>query len=176
MTAPSAVPGLGLIRVGRILGPHGLRGALRLRPDDPASNSIHSLERVFIAQDGKDREYRIEASSPLGRGATRLVLEGLNDAAAAEQLKGAIVMAAQSDLPPLQPNQFYYREAVGCEVVLSDGRSIGKVEEVFSTGANDVFVVRGEREVLVPVIADVVKSIDLQAHRITIEAVPGLLD
>ncbi len=165
-----------MLRLGCILGTHGLRGALRFRPDDPGSESIHSLERVFLAHNGGTSEYRVAGSSPLGHGTMRLILEGVGDASAAEELKGAIVMAARRDLPPLEQHQFYYYQAIGCEVVLRDGRSIGKVEEVFSTGANDVLVVRGEREVLVPVIADVVKSIDLEARRITIEAVPGLLD
>ncbi len=164
------------MRLGRLGGPHGLRGAVRFRPDDPGSQSIHNLDRVFIDNNGDTSEYRVAGFSPLSHGSVRLLLEGVDDANAAEELKGAIVMAARDDLPPLEEHQFYYHQAIGCEVVLRDGRSIGKVEEVFATGANDVFVVRGEREVLVPVIADVVKSIDLEAHRITIDAVPGLLD
>lgn len=131
---------------------------------------------MFIEREGQRSEYPVAGSSPLGHGTIRLILEGVSDIDAAEALKGAIVMAAEEDLPPLEEREFYYRQAIGCEVVLSDGRSIGKVEEVFSTGANDVFVVRGDREILVPAIADVVKSIDLDARRITIEAVPGLLD
>lgn len=166
----------GFVRLGRIAGAHGLRGALRFRPDDPRSESIRILDRVFIEREGAVSEYPIAGLSPLGHGASRLILEGVDDVNAAEALKGATVMAAEEDLPPLAEHEFYYHQAIGCEVLLPDGRSIGKIEEVFSTGANDVFVVRGEREILVPVIADVVKSIDLGAHRVTIEPVPGLLD
>lgn len=165
-----------LIRLGRVVGVHGLRGAVRFRPDDPRSGSIAILSRLFIEKEGKVSAYRIAGSSPLGHGTMRLILEGVDDVSAAEELKGATVMAAEDDLPPLEQHEFYYSQAIGCDVLLPDGTSIGKVEEVFSTGANDVFVVRGEREVLVPVIADVVKSIDLDAHRIMIEPVPGLLD
>jgi 16S rRNA processing protein RimM len=86
-------------------------------------------------------------------------------------------MLANEDLPPAKPGEFYYYEAIGCSVFLLDGRSIGKIEEVFSNGAHDVWVVRdGEREVLVPVIENVVKAMDLAARRVTIEPVPGLLD
>lgn len=131
---------------------------------------------MFIEREGQRSQFQVAGSSQLGHGTIRLILEGVSDIDAAEALKGAIVMAAEDDLPALEEHEFYYHQAIGCEVVLSDGRSIGKVEEVFATGANDVFVVRGEREVLVPSIADVVKSIDLEARRITIEAVPGLLD
>ena len=112
-----------------------------------------------------------------GQKMARLMLEGVQSLEQAEALKGAIVMAAEEDLPPPGENQFYYREAVGCEAVLTDGRVIGKIEEVFYTGANDVFVVRGEgKEILVPVIAQVVKQTDFANKRIIIESVPGLLD
>ena len=60
---------------------------------------------------------------------------------------------------------------------LTDGCRIGTIEEIFSNGAHDVWVVRdAEREVLVPVIEDVVKAMDLGGRRVTIEPIPGLLD
>jgi 16S rRNA processing protein RimM len=107
----------------------------------------------------------------------RLMLRGINDLNLAESLKGKNVFADARDLPPPAENEFYYRDAIGCEVFLTDGTRIGTIEEIIPTGANDVFVVRGNgKEVLVPVIADVVKEIDVASKRVIIEAVPGLLD
>ncbi len=173
-----------LIRIGRIAGAHGLRGGLRFRPDYPESESIQTLERIFLADGDIDsdaalnaREYRIVGISQLGHGTVRLMLEGITHANLAEPLKGKNVFADERDLPPPAENEFYYRDVVGCEVFLTDGRRIGSIEEIIATGANDVFVVRDEdKEVLVPVIADVVKEIDVAARRVVIEAVPGLLD
>jgi 16S rRNA processing protein RimM len=156
---------------------------VRFRPDNPDSESIHTLERIFLSDEdaksgaAKSREYRLNKVTPLGRGTIRLMLEGITDIDQAEALKGKTVFADLRDLPPPEAHEFYYHEAVGCEVVLTDGRRIGIIEEVFSAGANDVFIVRdGSKEVLVPVIADVVKAIDIAGRRVTIEAVPGLLD
>jgi 16S rRNA processing protein RimM len=105
------------------------------------------------------------------------MLEGITDANLAEPLKGKNVFADARDLPPPAANEFYYRDVVGCEVFLTDGRRIGAIEEIIATGANDVFVVRDEgKEVLVPVIEDVVKEINVVAKRVVIEAIPGLLD
>ena len=102
---------------------------------------------------------------------------GETNADLAEPLKGKNVFADQRDLPPPAENEFYYRDVIGCEVFLTDGRRIGAIAEVMATGANDVFVVRDEgKEVLVPVIEDVVKEIDVAAKRVVIEAIPGLLD
>ena len=76
-------------------------------------------------------------------------------------------MVAAADLPPLGEGKFYYFQLAGAEVMLTDGRRLGTIEDIMSTGAHDVWVVRdGEREVLVPVIADVVKAIDLGRGRV----------
>ncbi len=166
-----------MIRVGRIAGAHGLSGALRMRPDNPDSEAFAQAARLTLELDGERREYDLLSTSRVGGGMIRLILRGLPDADQAEALKGAIVMIAASELPSAGPGEFYYYQAVGCEVVLTDGRRLGLVEEVLSTGANDVLVVRdGKKEILVPVIADVVKAIDLDARRIVVEPVPGLLD
>jgi len=169
-----------LIHIGRIIGLHGLRGALRYRPDYPESESIGAVERIFLADgdEGIDaREYRIIESAPHTRGTARLMLDGISDVDLAEPLNGKHVFAAEDDLPPPAANEFYHRDVIGCEVFLTDGTRIGAIEDIIATGANDVFVVRGGgKEVLVPVIEDVVKEIDVASKRVVIEAIPGLLD
>ena len=166
-----------MLRVGRITGAHGLKGALRLRPDNPDSDTLEQVARVFLENGGQAREFRLTAMTRLNATTRRITLEGVADVNAAEALKGAIVMLAAEDVPAAKPGEFYYYEAIGCEVFLTDGSRIGTIEEIFSTGAHDIWVVRdGEREVLVPVIEDVVKAMDFAARRVTIEPIPGLLD
>jgi 16S rRNA processing protein RimM len=166
-----------MVRIGRIVGIHGLKGALRFRPDNPDSTTITEGSSIELETAGARRGYQVARIADGGRGVRRLELEGIGDANTAGELKGAIVSVAETDLPAPAPNEFYFSQVVGCEVALEDGSILGTIEEVFATGANDVWIVRGGgREVLVPVIADVVKAIDLVARRMTITAVPGLLD
>ena len=169
-----------MIRIGRIVAAHGLRGALRYRPDYPESQTIAEVERIFLASadDGADaREYRIVQRAPHTRGTFRLMLEGIIDANGAAALLGKAVFVGEGDLPPLGANEFYYRDVIGCEVFLIDNTHLGIVEEIIVTGANDVFVVRGGgKEVLVPAIEDVVKEIDVASRRVVIDPIPGLLD
>lgn len=165
------------LRLGHITGAHGLRGALRMRPDNPDSDTLAHVARVFIESSGKSREYRLLDYRRINRSTTRIALEGLDGPGAADALKGAAVMIAMNDLPPARLGEFYYFQIIGCEVHTTGGRRIGTVEEVLSTGANDVWVVRdGLKEVLVPVIEDVVKTMDLDRRILMIEPVPGLLD
>jgi len=153
---------------------------VRYRPDYPDSDSIESLARIFLADsdEGIDaHQYRIAQNAPHTRGSVRLMLEGIIDVSGAEALIGKTVFADESDLPPLEENEFYYRDVIGCEVFLTDNTRVGIVEDIIVTGANDVFVVRGGgKEVLVPVIEDVVKELDPAAKRIVIDPMPGLLD
>ncbi|WP_333647237.1 ribosome maturation factor RimM [Candidatus Binatus sp.] len=166
-----------MLRVGRITGAHGLKGAIRFRPDNPASDTLEQVARVFLESAGQAREFRLTGMTRLNATTLRITLEGVADVNAAESLKGALVMLATEDVPAAKPGEFYYYEAIGCEVFLTDGSRIGMIEEIFSTGAHDIWVVRdSEREVLVPVIEDVVKAMDFAARRVTIEAIPGLLD
>jgi 16S rRNA processing protein RimM len=155
-----------------------LAGALRLKLDNPASSALATIEILYIAVgEATPRAYQIREARPLNHGAVKIVLEGLHDPASAEALKGATVLIDAAGLPPTEPSEFYYYEAIGCVVHTTDGRALGTIEEVFATGANDVWVVRdGPIEVLVPVITDVVKSMDFAARSVVIEVVPGLLD
>jgi 16S rRNA processing protein RimM len=167
----------GLLRIGYVAGSHGLHGALRVRTDDPGSTTLFTLRRLFVETADGRREFKVLDASALSAGNHRVMLEGIGDAEAAEALRGGVVMVAAADLPPLGEGEFYYFQLAGAEVMLTDGRRLGTIVDIMSTGAHDVWVVRdSEREVLVPVISDVVKEMDLAARRVTIQAVPGLLD
>jgi 16S rRNA processing protein RimM len=112
-----------------------------------------------------------------GRAGVRVAFDGVGDRTAAEALVGARVLVRRADLPAPEPGEFYHHEVVGFAVVTTDGRALGTVAETIVTGLNDVWVVRdGPHEHLIPVIADVVGTIDRDARRITIDPMPGLLD
>ncbi len=166
------------LRVGRIAGAHGLHGAIRFRPDNSESDTHEQVKRVFVEPEGgAAREYRLLGAQRLNRTTIRVVLEGLDNPDDADALRGSTLAVAIVDLPAKAPGEFYHFEAIGCAVTTTDGRRLGAIEEVIATGANDVWVVRdGETEVLIPVIENVVKSIDLSGRLMIIEAVPGLLD
>jgi|SRR5579863_4544401 len=175
--ADDRATGRALLRIGQVGGAHGLAGALRVKLDNPDSETLQTANRLFFDHAGETHEYRVHSAARVNRNIVKLAVEGLNTPEAAEALRGAVVMVDEADLPPAAPGEFYYHQAIGCEVVTLTGERIGVIEEIFSTGANDVWVVRhGAREVLVPVIENVVKVMDLEHRRMTIEAVPGLIE
>jgi len=161
-----------------VAGPHGLRGALRLRPDNPDSGTLGLVSRLFIETAEGCRSYQIAASVRLSRGHWRVTLAGLDSRDRADRLTGGVVKVAASDLPPLGPGEFYYFQALGCEVYPSGGGPrLGTIEEIFPTKAHDVWVVReGGSEVFIPVTDQVVRHMDFATKRVTVELPKGMLD
>jgi 16S rRNA processing protein RimM len=91
--------------------------------------------------------------------------------------RGAIISADKSLLPALQKEEYFYGQLIGLTVYTTDGNVIGTVSDIFETGSNDVYVVKTpDKEYLIPAIHDVIKKIDLQEKRITIQILEGLLD
>jgi len=162
---------------GWIVAPHGLRGAVRVRPANAQSPNLAAIERCFIQFAEGVREFRLLDVSTAGAKAVRMRLEGIDSIEAAQTLRGRPLLVAKADLPAPAAGEFYYFAVLGFAVHALDGRVIGRIQEVFFNGAHDVWAVRDEgREVLVPVIEDVVKTIDMEHQRVLIDALPGLLD
>lgn len=168
--------GAARVRIGVVSGVHGLRGALRFKPDNPDSGSLSPGTPLWFERDGEIAGHKLLEVGQGGRGALRIVVAGVGSIEAAEALKGAVVSIDEADLPPLEPGEFYYFETIGCEVRTGDGEFLGLVEEIFGNGAHDVLVVRdGGKELMLPVIDSVVLSIDLENRLITVDPIPGLL-
>jgi len=130
-----------------------------------------------IERAGERRPATLASVAPHGRGILLVALEGVTDRDAAEALAGARLLVPEEDLPSPAPDEFYYHEVAGFRVETTTGVFLGTIHETFSTGLNDVLVVRnGEREHLIPVIADVVRMIDRAGRRIVIDPIPGLLE
>jgi 16S rRNA processing protein RimM len=171
------VGGTDLVAVGEIVGAHALRGALRLRAYQPPAPSLVGGRTVFLERGDARREMRVASAAPHARGVVLLTLDGVTDRDAAEALVGCRVLVRATDLPDVAQDEFYWHEVIGFRVETMDGDHLGAIVECLATGANDVWVVReGDREHLIPVIADVVREIDRSGRRIVIEPLPGLLD
>ncbi|EAG2936585.1 ribosome maturation factor RimM, partial [Listeria monocytogenes] len=107
-----------------------------------------------------------------------LTFEGYPNINDVEPFRNGILKVTKDDLVDLAENEFYYHEIIGLEVVEEDGTIIGKVKEILSPGANDVWVVqrKGKKDALIPYIESVVHTIDLENGQVTVEIPEGLLD
>jgi len=102
---------------------------------------------------------------------------GINDPETASKYRGAILSADKSLLPALQEEEYFYEQIIGLTVYTTDGNIIGRVSDIFETGSNDVYVVKGpDKEYLIPAIHDVIKEISLEDKKVIIQIVEGLLE
>src|SRR5688572_29103685 len=174
MPAPAASS---YVSVARVAGAHGIRGALRLRPHHVPAASIAAGRQVLLRQAGQDTPHMVRRVAPHGRGQLLLELDEVSDRSAAERLRGADVLVAPEALPPLDAGEFYWHEMPGYRVETVDGIALGEITGTMHTGTTDVWIVReGARELLIPVVRDVVAAIDRDARRVLVTPLPGLLD
>ena len=164
------------VAVAEIVGAHALQGILRVRPYQPPAPSLAAGSDVLLEQQGRRWIGHVRSAAPHGRGLLLVCLDGVDDRTAAEALAGTRVLVPIATLPPPAEDEFYYHEIEGYRVETTAGEPIGEIVETFSTGLNDVWVVRNQgREHLIPVIADVVRTIDRPGRRVVIDPLPGLL-
>ena len=104
------------------------------------------------------------------------MLEGIDSPERAQGLSGSLVGTDKANLPPIEEDEYYWNEILGMEVVTVDGKALGKVTQIIRTGANDVLQVEGAYgEVLLPMIEEVVVEVDLQAGKIVVDPLEGLI-
>jgi 16S rRNA processing protein RimM len=179
-----------LVPLGEIVGTHGVGGLLRLHPYSAVPAAFAAARTVYLsprmrpsaprsaeaAAGPPPRALTLLSASPHGR-VYLLRFEGVERVEDAETLVGTVLSLAEADLPPPGPHEFYAYKLEGLEVVTEAGDRLGKVESLFPTGSNDVLVVRdGAREHLIPVIADVIRTIDFDGGRVVITPIAGLLE
>ena len=157
------------VRVGEITGVFGIRGELKLRSHTDPPLAIGRYRPWTLRHRGVDTPVDRPRLRPHGKGLL-LTLDQAGDRDAAEAWIGAEVWVPRSVLPAPAEGEFYWVDLEGLDVLTLDGQSLGKVSHLFSTGANDVVVVRGDRERLVPFVRpDVIRDIDLAAGRMTVD-------
>ncbi len=173
-------PATSEVTLGRVVGVHGLRGVLRVRPlgGDPTHLlEVPSLKLGMREEDPEARAYEVAHAAPGRKGEVRLELVGVAGLEQAEALRDAWVSVSSSELAALPEGEYYAYELVGCRVFDQEGNEIGVVREIWSTGAHDVLVVPDESgsDQLIPTAPEIMQEVDIETRRITIDAIPGLL-
>lgn len=157
-----------LIEIGHVLGVHGLRGQLRVYSlTDPRENIVRYSPWV-LEHRGQRHELKVSGSR-VGKHVVAQ-LEGVTDRSQAEEWIGARIHIRRDQLPQLPGGEYYWSQLVGLEVSNLQDVVFGCVDHLIETGANDVLVVKGDRERLVPWLpGTVIREVDLKQGRIRVD-------
>ncbi|MGG6461611.1 ribosome maturation factor RimM [Solilutibacter silvestris] len=158
------------ILIGRVHGAFGVRGELKIESFSEPPQSLLKYAPLTL-RDGRGNERELD--NIRGRVAAKglvMTIPGIEDRDSAEALRGAELYVPRSVLPPPAPGEYYWVDLEGLDVVTIDGVVLGRVSHLVSTGVNDVLVVEGERERMIPFKEpDYVTSVDFDAGRITVD-------
>jgi 16S rRNA processing protein RimM len=164
-----------LIPIGRVVRPHGVRGKMKLDYFGENVNRFPPSREVFIeVKSGNLRTYEILETTPQ---APRLILHlrGIEKREEVESLVGKEVFIKRNSLPDLEEGEYYWMDLLGMSVETQGGKKIGRVKEIFSTGANDVYVVDGKRgEIFLPATEEVIQGVDLEKGVMKVSRKDGL--
>jgi len=168
-----------LISIATIAGVYGIKGwvKVRINLEDPASLTSLSSKQLTDPRGTYVQSVDVTAVRSQGKGFIAK-LAGVDDRNAAELLRGHSIQIPESSLPGLNDGEFYWRDLIGCRVELSvddENLSLGCVDHLIETGANDVLVIRptedsiDDRERLIPWLeGDVIAAVDIESRRISV--------
>ena len=160
-----------LIRVGHILGAQGIKGWVKVYSHTSPRENIVNYGPWLLERDGH-RDW-VEVSGRLQGRHVVARLEGVDDRNQAEALAGCEIYINARQLPQLPAGDYYWADLIGLEVETLRAEPLGVIESMLETGADDVMVLAGDRERLIPfVIDEIVREIDLDARRMVVDWSP----
>jgi 16S rRNA processing protein RimM len=156
--------------VGKIVGLYGVKGWVRVHSFTEPPEAILAHAVWALGADAKtSRPWALREGKAHGRGVIAC-FEGLADRDVAAALVGSLAHVAREALPALEQGQYYWADLEGLRVLTQEGVELGLITHLFETGANDVMVVVGERERLIPyVMGSVVKRVDLVQRELRVD-------
>ena len=172
------------VLAAEVAGAHGVSGSLRLRligasADSASDAAVRSLKigrkvRLVRTSDGFGADLVLIGMRRQPKGVWIARFEGVTDRNGAEALLGCSVLIKETERAALPEGEYYVDQLVGLDVVGDTGRALGKLTDVLHSPAHDVYVT--DAGALIPVAGDFVVDIDLEAGKIVVRDVPGLLD
>ncbi|BCL79919.1 ribosome maturation factor RimM [Ktedonobacteria bacterium brp13] len=162
--------------IGRIVAPFGIRGELKVMSLSDVPNRFVTLEYVFLAP--AYTRYAIESVRPYKGDMLLLKLHDVDDANTAETLRSRELSIPIAELAKLPPDSYYQHDILGLTVLRMDKREVGVINDIWTTGGNDIYVVKGSegQQYLIPAVKEVIKQIDLVRRVMYIDPMKGLLD
>jgi 16S rRNA processing protein RimM len=164
-----------LFEAGEIVKTRGLHGCMKVLSYLEATGSFSKPDFIYIEKNpGQKNRFSLKKIDVAGN-VFFMEVEEIKDVESARDLVGAKVFLPKEVMTKLPEGEYYFQDIIGLDVYDEEGVFLGKIESVFPTGSNDVYVCRSEkREILLPSIAQVIKKIDISRRVMTVKIMEGL--
>ena len=164
------------LEVGQIVNTFGIKGEVKVTPFTDDINRFDDLKKVYVKTRKEDKLYKVE-NARYHKNMVLLKLEGIENPEQAEILKNAFLEIDREDAIPLEEGQYFIVDLIGLEVYTEEGKLLGKVDDIYNAGANDIYVIKDElgKQILLPGIEEVIKQVELENGKIIVHLIPGLI-
>lgn len=164
------------LEVGQIVNTNGLKGLLKVNPFTDDMKRFEELKTVLILHKKELLEFEIE-DVKYQKNQVLLKLKGIDSIEEAEKYKEDYIKINRKDAKKLPKDTYFIADLIGLEVYTDSNEYLGKVDDIFPTGSNDVYVVKDDlgKQILLPGIKDVIKQIDIEKNKIIVTLIKGLI-
>lgn len=162
--------------IGQIVNTSGLKGVIKVKPFTDDITKFNNLKTIYISIKKELKEFKIEQVR-FSKNMVFLKLEEIDTIEEAENYRNLYLKVKRDKAEELEEGSYYIVDIIGCKVFTDEQKELGKVDDVFSTGSNDVYVIKDEvgKQILLPAIKEVIKNIDIENKTITVHLLEGLV-
>ena len=163
------------LELGQIVNVRGLKGEVKVNSFAENNSRFETLSEIFLKAKGNMQKYKIQKVS-YSKNQVILKFEGIDTVEEAEKLRNSYILVDRNNLEELPKGVYYLADLIGLNVYTEENEYLGKVDDIFQTGSNDVYVVKNDlgQSKLLPGIPEVIKEINLEASKIIVNLIKGL--
>lgn len=164
------------LEIGQIVNTFGIKGMVKVKPFTDNIERFSNLEKIYIKNKSGQTEYKIQEIK-YHKNMVLIKFEGIENPEQADLLRNSYLIVDRETEEPLEPGRYYIVDMIGLDVFTDNNEYLGKLEDIYNTGSNDIYVVKNElgKQVLLPAIEDVIKSIDMESKKVIVHLIPGLV-
>ncbi len=163
------------LELGQIVNVKGLKGEVKVNPFTDDITKFERIKKVLIKRKNDLTEYEIEK---VGYHKSQVIIKfkSVDTIDDAEKLRNAYIVVDRETLGELPEGVYYIADLIGLDVYTESGEYLGKVDDIYNTGSNDIYVVKDDlgKQKLLPGIDEVIKKVDLDEGKIIVNLIEGL--
>lgn len=166
----------GNLEIGQIVNTFGIKGFVKVNPFVDDISRFDDLKKVYIKKQKVLKELEVEEVK-YHKNMVLVKFKGIDKVEEAETLRNSYLEVDRKNAIDLQEGEYFIADLLGLEVITDEGNTLGKLEDIFNTGSNDIYVVKDElgKQILLPAISEVIKEINLEEKKILVHLLEGLI-
>ena len=164
------------LEIGQIVNIFGIKGFVKVNPFVDDISRYDDLEKVYVRRNKELKEMTVEEVK-YHKNMVLIKFKGIDRVEEAELLRNSYLEVDRENAIELEDGEYFIADLLGLNVYTEEGKVLGKLEDIFNTGSNDIYVVRTEdgKQLLLPAISEVVKEINIEESKIVVHLLEGLI-